>query len=352
MSFLFSRRSAEKSVALDSPGGGVAGGLASLSCNSANANSPGKLRILKSRKATRNSPYGKKRGVSRLGLSSFDSSSWADDDGSSLLEAGHSTSNAWVADKHVGIKVGAGGPSHGLKLITDPVHGVIVSGIDRAGQAAQNGLLVGDIVHAIDGTPVTSHLGATTVLDSAAAGRRLTLTATGSTRALTMDKTKGDLGMTCCALPHSSRGVLLKRIAKGSLADADALYCGDTIVSVNEQLVGSHEQAVQLMNACKSEVRLVMLGQSSEVTLGQGGEVGITLADHESATDGPGVKVLRVEAGGLAAQAGISSGDTLLSANGVICLEHAQAMAVLQDKTKIPKGSAGPKLVFMNKYGF
>ena len=145
MSFLFARRSQhEKSVALDSPGGGL--GLASLSCNSANANSPGKLRILKSRKATRNSPYGKKRGGSRLGLSSFDSSSWGDD-GSSLLDAGQAVSNAWVADKHIGIKVGgAGGPSHGLKLITDPVHGVIVSGIDRAGQAAQNGLLVLDIV--------------------------------------------------------------------------------------------------------------------------------------------------------------------------------------------------------------
>ena len=41
-----------------------------------------------------------------------------------------------------------------------------------------------------------------------------------------------------------SRGVLLKRIQTGSLADQAKLYPGDTIVSVNGKLVNHHAEAV------------------------------------------------------------------------------------------------------------
>ena len=93
--------------------------------------------------------------------------------------------------------------------------------------------------------------------------------------------------MTCSAAAHSKRGVLLKRIAKGSLADKAAIFCGDTIISVNEELVYSHEHAVTLCNASKDEVRFVMLGKSTEVTLPANQPVGITLCNHETVEDGP-----------------------------------------------------------------
>ena len=44
---------------------------------------------------------------------------------------------------------------------------------------------------------------------------------------------------------HVKRGVLLKRIAKGSIADKAKLYPGDTIVGVNGKLVNHHSEAVR-----------------------------------------------------------------------------------------------------------
>ena len=340
----FSRSSRNTQTFKDSPG--LSGGLSAMSVNS--TNSPGKIRVLKSRKATRSSPYGGKRTTSRLSSMDSASAEW-DDDGSSLLGGIVGNSNAWVSDKHVGIKVMAGMPKHGLKLMTDSVHNiVIVSGIDRAGQAAQNGMLVGDQVLAIDALPVTSHVTALQILETAAEGRRLTLTASGSTRAVTLNKLRGDLGMTCCGAPHTTRGVLLKRIGTGSLAEAASIYVGDTIISVNEELVNTHQEAVKAMNACTDEVRLVMWGQSTEVNLAGEGILGITLTNHDESTDGPGVKISKLDINGRAAKMGLSSGDTLMSVNGIICADHAQAVALLQD-AKV--NANGPKVVYMSKYG-
>ena len=258
-----------------------------VSSSSANACSPGgPFRMLKSRKATRSSPYGGGRQHSKLDSSNYEES---------MLGGDEDASDSWVAEKHVGLKIDRSSkePKHGIKLQTHPTLGVIVSGLNPAGQAARNGLNVGDQLRAIDGEEVKSHVAAMQILDMAAEGRRLTLTASGSTRAVTLDKTKGDLGMTCSNLAHTTRGVLLKRIRRGSLADAAAIYCGDTIIAVNEQLVDSHEQAVSLMNECLGEVRLVLWGQSTEVTLGKLGvdmPLGITVVDQDR-VGRPGVKV-------------------------------------------------------------
>lgn len=334
-SFLSSLR-AMKGQALGGETPGLSNALSTLSCNS-----PGKLRVMKSRKATRSSPYGGKR------TNSFRSSALLgfEDDARSLLSPDRPSSSAFVADKHVGIRVVGGEPAHGLKLQTDPVQGVIVSGMDREGQAAKNGMLVGDIIFAIDANPVSTDIEAMQILSTAPEGSRLTITASGSTRTLTLDKTKGDLGMTCAQAAHSPRGVMLKRIQKGSLADAAALYCGDSIISVNEQLVHRHDQAVSLMNQAKGEVRLVIWGTSTEVTVKKEGEskLGITVTNHDQPTDGPGVKIVKVDFDGRAARAGLSAGDALMSVNGVICTDHAQAIKLL-DAT-----ADEAKIVFMNK---
>jgi hypothetical protein len=63
------------------------------------------------------------------------------------------------------------------------------------------------------------------VLD-AKPGASLFITALGGTREVCLDKRMGDCGMTCAAATHLKRGVLLKRIAKDSLADVAKLYPG------------------------------------------------------------------------------------------------------------------------------
>ena len=128
--------------------------------------------MLKSRKATRGSPYGGGRQHSKLDSSNYEES---------MLGGDEDASDSWVAEKHVGLKIDRSSkePKHGIKLQTHPTLGVIVSGLNPAGQAARNGLNVGDQLRAIDGEQVKSHVAAMQVLDMAVEGRRLTLTASG-----------------------------------------------------------------------------------------------------------------------------------------------------------------------------
>ena len=74
-------------------------------------------------------------------------------------------------------------------------------------------------------------------------------------------------------------------------------------------------------------------------------KLGLTLANHEAPTDGPGVKVIQVDFDGRAARAGLSAGDALMSVCGVICTDHAQAIKLLN-----AHGHEDMKIVFMNKY--
>ena len=132
--------------------------------------------------------------------------------------------------------------------------------------------------------------------------------------------------MTCAAAAHCTRGVLLKRIAAGSLASQAQLYPGDTILSVNNVLVHHHAEAVAQIDACQTEVKLVMLGESTEVTVpppSSGSfhdeKLGLELRDHDSPLDGAGVRVAHVELGARCARAGLTTGDLLLAVNGVLC---------------------------------
>lgn len=339
----FSFRSSRNASIVDNASpGALANTLGELNCNS-----PGALRQHRGKRSARqHSPYGGRRSNRLLGGSLLGSNFESSDDGRMLLTPGRQNSSSFVADKHVTLKKGDG--EMGLKLVTDDKLGVVVSGVDLEGQATKNGVLVGDIITAIDGLPVSTHQEANKILDHAAHGRKLTLTAPASSRLVRMNKTMGDLGMTCSAATHATRGVLLKRIQKGSLADKAELYCGDTIISVNEQLVNTHSQAVKIMNEIKTEVRLVMWGKSTEVTLEKHGPLGITLANHDDPTDGPGVKVVAVDFDGRCAKAGLSNGDTLMSVNSVLCTDHAQALALLEQKQM--GADDATKVVFMDKY--
>jgi S1-C subfamily serine protease len=183
---------------------------------------------------------------------------------------------------------------------------------------------------------------AMSAISEAEAGAMIFLGVAGGTREVVLDKRCGDCGMTCARATHATRGVLLKRIAKGSLADAAKLYPGDTILSINGKLINHHQVAVDEIDACEDVVRLVLLGESTELHLpaslpsDPSAPLGITLANHEDVSDGAGVRVVSVVPEGRAAAAGVTAGDTLLSVDGVLCVDHVQALGMLETQMSGP----------------
>jgi len=174
--------------------------------------------------------------------------------------------DVWMADKHVGLK---GDPNlkHGLSLEEHPSHGIIVSRVSRAGLAYRNGMLSGDLLFELNGHPVTSATDVLKKLDALDKNGRMTLTASGNTTSLTLDKKGGILGLTCSApMSASARGALIQEIAADSQGEKSTLKPGDHILSVNELYVHTHEEAVARMNAAAREVRLVILPADSGST--------------------------------------------------------------------------------------
>ena len=280
-------------------------------------------------------------------------------DDAPLLTPGRLHSSAFVSDKHVILKKPAGVDKIGITVRDAPEvnhTGVIVYQLAEGSASAASELLVGDIVYSIDGVPTTSATEAARLISDAKPGSSLFVLAMGGTREVVLDKRHGDCGMTCAAAKHVNRGVLLKRIQPGSLADKAKLYPGDTIVSVNGTLVNHHAEAVAAIDKVRDVVRLVVLGESTELTIAPKSAsnlapLGVTCAKHESAQDGAGVKVVAVTADGRGAQAGLTAGDTLLSVNGVLCTDHHQAVAMLDTISQGEDLERKPiKVVVQSKY--
>lgn len=324
---LFSSRSSKSKQKFDA-GASPSGMLSELSCNSPT----GPMKLGKGiRKGLKGSPAQRKS--SRL-LSSM-SSSRSYHDADPLLTPGRKVSDCFVADKHVIVRK----PNNdfeklGITFRTDASTcnmGVLISGLEPGGAGASSSLLVGDVVLSIDGVAVKTAEEAVRHCGGARPGASLYIAAMGGTREVVLDKRRGDCGMTCAGAGFIARGVLLKRIASGSLADAEKLYCGDTILSINGVLVNHHAECVKAIDAVPDIVRLVVLGESQEVSLPASAErLGLTLRNHDGPEDGAGVKVLAVDPEGRCAAAGLTAGDTLLSVNNQLLTDHEQAMTLLK----------------------
>lgn len=282
-----------------------------------NASSPGKLRTTHA-KLSRHAPYAS---INR---------------GNSCGELDASP-DVGGPNKLVAFTKTADSPS-GLNLQVDQIHGVIVSGIDRAEEAARSGLLVGDRILAIDGIPIRSDASAFKHLDGANEGQQVAITVADSMRTVMLDKTTGRLlGLSIKDAPSSSRGVLIHSIEGGSLADTAALCAGDTIFSVNEQLVHTHDQAVARMDAAKGEVRLVVSGGRARRQQGSfkymaasfvAGPCGMTLKPD---TDGA-VRVKALDEGSQAVELGVQPGSVVLAIGGasVSGLSHAAQIDLMR----------------------
>ncbi len=256
--------------------------------------------------------------------------------------------NAFLSDKRVTLRKDEG--PHGITLGTQNGQ-VVVCGLDGDSQARNAGLLVGDVIFAVNEERVTNHADALRAIDAAvarieqAAFGVVELDVGGGTKRVFFDKSRGGkVGLTLRNAQHT-RGVLVQSMGPNSLARGAGLLVGETIVAVNGQLVGEHLDAVSLIDR-SDEVELVVSGEAAATTLAEGGELGVTFCDQECADDGAGVKLLHVEHGGAISAAGLTVGDTLLSIGGVLCVRHSQAMRQLE----AAHASGQVQLVYQSKY--
>jgi predicted metalloprotease with PDZ domain len=132
---------------------------------------------------------------------------------------------------------------------------------------------------------------------------------------------------------EGGNGVVVSSIGPGT-ALAAGILVGDVIISVNGNGVHNHEQAMNLMRSttCR-ELALTMDGKPRQVLIdkSEAGKLDITLS---SSKDGRRVEVSEVKLLGLASRAGIEVGETILSVNGALVTDHAQAIALMDSSER------------------
>ena len=108
---------------------------------------------------------------------------------------------------------------------------------------------------------------------------------------------------------------------------ACGLGVGQVILSIEGELVDSHEQAIGLLERASHCCSLVVEDGTRLLTLNKHeGFVGLTLADNP---DGPGVVVVGLAPGSLAIHAGVQLGDVIRSVNHELVDDHASAIRLV-----------------------
>ena len=116
--------------------------------------------------------------------------------------------------------------------------GVRIASLEEYGEAARAGLVVGDVLRAVNGEVVTSHEQAAQIVANCLGEHGVVqLVVDATTRALVLSR--DDIGgMT---LAQGSDGVLVIAVEEGSAADRCGVRVGDVLVSVNGALLPPNE---------------------------------------------------------------------------------------------------------------
>eukprot|EP00326_Haptolina_ericina_P011889 CAMPEP_0181220576 /NCGR_PEP_ID=MMETSP1096-20121128/28915_1 /TAXON_ID=156174 ORGANISM="Chrysochromulina ericina, Strain CCMP281" /NCGR_SAMPLE_ID=MMETSP1096 /ASSEMBLY_ACC=CAM_ASM_000453 /LENGTH=196 /DNA_ID=CAMNT_0023313097 /DNA_START=128 /DNA_END=718 /DNA_ORIENTATION=- len=140
--------------------------------------------------------------------------------------------------------------------VINNVHGdgVIVSGLGQ-GSAAEQGVVVGDTILAVDGSKVGDHAKAIAQMESGT-GPTCTLTLAGTTHELVLQKSSGRIGITCTN--RSGPGVEVTAIEESSIAAPKGVTAGTIILSVNGELVNDHGRAIAIVDSDCTAVRFVL----------------------------------------------------------------------------------------------
>ena len=216
-----------------------------------------------------------------------------------------------------------------------------------AGIAARSGLLVGDVIVALD-TTVLRTLPLAERSFSRARGT-VTLRLAGWNREVRLIKQAGHAGLTLCTTTDSGGGggggggdddgggsgeaVVVQSVVRDSAAHSAGLNPGDRVLAVNGVRCGrGHEPATAAIRASLQEVRLVVSGYSVAVPLRKDtdGRLGLGFAHSGPSLRGVrGAVITDVMPHSAAHTAGLRNGDVLVSVDGSLVSDQQSGLRLL-----------------------
>jgi len=147
---------------------------------------------------------------------------------------------------------------------TEKGRGVQVSNLVPGGSAQRAGIMVGDVLLSVGGTLVDHHEHAIELVD--ASETRFEMVLLGTTRCLVLNKMLGDVGVTFANNIRQEPGVVVVGLEPGKLAVQSGVQLGDVVLSINGQLVDSHGEAVQYLDAATAQVYLVLSSEKADIS--------------------------------------------------------------------------------------
>ena len=137
-----------------------------------------------------------------------------------------------------------------------------MSALEADGVCAQSGMLVGDVLLSVGGHLVDGHAHAIQLLEQQWSVPT-SCVLLGTLRAVVLDKSKGDVGLTLADAQSGDGGVVVIGVHPGGLGIAAGVQLGDVIISVNHTLVDAHDQAIGLVDAAPDTVQLVLRAEAA-----------------------------------------------------------------------------------------
>jgi len=134
--------------------------------------------------------------------------------------------------------------------------GVVVSALDQ-GLAMKAGVLVGDVIVAVNGIDVNSHEHAIAALKYTDGCTDIILSLKGTRRKVVIDKLEGYLDCTLSNKPDGP-GVECTAAGMNGMLYREGVQAGDTIVSINGCLVTDHKQGIAIMDSSDRFIELVI----------------------------------------------------------------------------------------------
>ena len=223
------------------------------------------------------------------------------------LGAGRTLRLTRPADGRLGIDLGS---QPGLPCVTV---------INLTQTAAEAGLLVGDVIVAIDNTVLRTLAIAERQFARVQPRGAMNLRLAGWNREVRMVKQAGISGLTLTA-PVSGSGVLVHSIVRDSAATACGLHVGDRILAINSRLCekNEHEKASDWIRQALQEVKFVLSGVTVALSLRKDtdGRLGLGFHKGSAGRSIQGAIISDVVPRSTAFHAGLRNGDLIVSVDG------------------------------------